>query len=62
MNKKQMLEIIKQKGLLEQGRNLSKKRKQRNGNEVKLVDVSTGESPVELVQLVVIEHHQKVEL
>ena len=57
-----MLEIIKQKGLLEQGRNLSKKRKQRNGNEVKLVDVSTGESPVELVQLVVIEHHQKVEL
>jgi len=30
MNEKQMLEIVKQKGLLEQARNLSEKRKQKN--------------------------------
>jgi len=31
---------------LEQARNLSKKRKQRKGNEVKLVDISTGEETI----------------
>ena len=43
MNKKQMLEIIEEKGLLEQARNLCKERKQKKGKEVKLVDILTGE-------------------
>ena len=46
MNKKQMLEIIEQKGLLEQARNLSKDRKQKKGKEVKFVDILTGEEAI----------------
>jgi len=41
-----MLEIIKQKGLLEQARKLSKERKQRRGKEVKFVDITTGEEKI----------------
>jgi len=32
--------------LLEQARKLSKERKQRKGNEVKLIDISTGEETI----------------
>ena len=46
MNKKQMLEIIEEKGLLEQARNLSKERKQKKRKEVKLVDILTGEETI----------------
>jgi len=43
MNKKQMLEIIEEKGLLEQAVNLSEERKHKKGKEVKLVDILTVE-------------------
>jgi len=46
MNKKQMLEIIEEKGLLEQARNLSKERKQQKGKKVKLVDIPTSEETI----------------
>ena len=46
MNMKQMLEIIKQKGCLEQARKLSKERMQRKGKELKLVDITTGEDTI----------------
>ena len=46
MNKKQMLEIIEEKGLLEQAIGLSKERKQKKGKEVKLVDILTGEETI----------------
>jgi len=46
INKKQMLEIIEEKGLLEQARNLSKERKQKKGKVVKLVDILTGEETI----------------
>jgi len=46
MNKKQMLEIIREKGLLELAVRLSKVRKQRKGSKVKLVDISTGEETI----------------
>jgi len=46
MNKKQMLEIIDQKGLLEQARNLIKEGKQKKEKEVKLVDILTGEETI----------------
>jgi len=43
----QMLEIIKQKDLLEQARNLSKERKQKQGKEViKVADILTGEETI----------------
>jgi len=43
----QMLEIIKQKDLLEQARNLSKERKQKKGKEViKVADILTGEETI----------------
>ena len=46
MNKKQMLAIIEERGLLKQVRNLSKERKQKKGKEVKLVDILTGEETI----------------
>jgi len=51
MNKKQMLKIIKETGLLEQAIGLSKERKQNKGKEVKLVDNLTGEETILIVSL-----------
>jgi len=46
MNKKQMLEINREKGLLEQATKLSKDTNHRKGMEVKLVAISTGEETI----------------
>jgi len=46
MNKKQILEIIEEKGLWEQARNLSKERKQKKGKEVTLVHILTSEETI----------------